>query len=508
MSERLHPSQFATLPVAVQRPGHDRGALSIGIVHLGLGAFMRAHLAVYNDDALDRGGDRGWAISGVSLRHAETRDALAPQAGLYTLALRDADEHGAPRERLRVIGSVNEMLVAAEDPHAVLERIAATHTRIVSLTVTEKGYCHDPASGALRLDDADIAHDLVNADSPRSAIGFIVRGLALRRERSLNGITLMSLDNLPANGRVLRGLVLRFAQALGDAALANWIDTRCSFPCSMVDRIVPRSTDADRAQIGAVLGLNDAWPVVAEPYLDWVLEDRFAAGRPAWPGVRFVAAETDVAAWERLKLRMVNGAHSALAYLGVVAGWKTVDAAMAQPGLRAFLDAMLRDEVEPTLSGVAVPVGFRERLLQRFANPALAHRCVQIAMDGSQKMPQRLLSTIRDRLEANASIDHLALALAGWLHFLRGRDEAGRDIAIDDPLAAQLQAQMRAGDALPDARSRADHATRFRPVFGDLAGEPRLVAALVAPLQSLRERGVAVTLAVAAPQSNHNPKLS
>ena len=493
--QRLQPSTLLDLPPAVRQPHFDRTPLRAGIVHLGLGAFMRAHLAAFNDDALDRGGDSGWGACGVSLRHADTRDALAPQQGLYTLALRDADERGVARQQLRVIGSVGEMLVAPEDPAAVLLRIASPDARIASLTVTEKGYCHDPAGGTLRRDHVDIEHDLEHPDTPRSAIGFIVHGLALRRARGLGGLTLLSLDNLPANGRVLRGLVLAFAEALGEAALVDWIAGRCSFPCSMVDRIVPRSTDADRESISAALGLQDAWPVVAEPFIDWVLEDRFAAGRPAWPGVRYVASEADVAAWERLKLRMVNGAHSALACLGVVAGWRTVDAAMAQPALRGFLDAMLRDEVEPTLTGLAVPADYRARLLQRFANPGLAHRCAQIAMDGSQKIPQRLLATLRDRLAAGAPIAHLSLALAGWLHSLRGRDEAGQVYAMDDPLAAALQTLWREAQALADAWARADHLTRFAPVFGDLAGDPRLVAALAPPLQSLHERGVAATLA-------------
>jgi fructuronate reductase len=467
---------------------------------------MRAHLAAYNDAALAQGGDSAWGIAGVSLRHADTRDALAPQQGLYTLAVRDADEHGAARERLRVIGCVREMLVAPEDPGAVLGCIAAPEACIVSLTVTEKGYCHAPASGALRLDDADIVHDLVHRDAPRSAIGFIVHGLAQRRARGLGGLTVLSLDNLPANGRVLRGLALHFAEALGDNDLADWIASHCSFPCSMVDRIVPRSTDADRGHISRALGLYDAWPVVAEPFIDWVLEDHFVAGRPDWPGVRFVANEADVAAWERLKLRMVNGAHSALAYLGVVAGWTTVDATIGQPALRSFIDAMLRDEVEPTLAGVAVPSDYRERLLQRFANPALAHRCAQIAMDGSQKIPQRLLATVRSRLEADASIAHLGLALAGWLHYLRGQDEVGEQYAIDDPLAGTLQARLQEANAMPDARARADHLTRFAAVFGDLAGEPRLIDALAPALQSLRQRGVAATLAAAATPSTRRPR--
>lgn len=492
---RLQPSTLAALPAAVERPRWDRETLACGIVHLGLGAFMRAHLAAFNDDALCAGGDPAWGISGVSLRHADTRDALAPQQGLYTLALRDADERCVPRQLLRVIGSVRELLVAPQDPAAVLLRIASREARIVSLTVTEKGYCHHPASGALDLAHADIVHDLNHRDVPKSAVGLIVQGLALRRARGLGGLTLLSLDNLPANGRVLRGVVLAFAKARGDAALADWIAARCTFPCSMVDRIVPRTAEADRERIAAALGADDAWPVVAEPFIDWVLEDRFAAGRPDWPGVRYVAAEADVAAWERLKLRMVNGAHSALAYLSVSAGWATVDAAMAQPTLRAYLDSMLCHEVEPTLTGLAVPPGYRERLLQRFANPALAHRCLQIAMDGSQKVPQRLLATVRDRLEAGAPIAHLALALAGWLHFLRGQDETGRSYPINDPLAPALQELHRLSDARPDPRDRADHFTRFAPVFGNLAGEPRLVEALAPALHSLRKHGVAATLA-------------
>jgi fructuronate reductase len=492
---RLNAAALSALPPAVRRPRFARTALRCGILHLGIGAFARAHLAAYNDDALDGGAEPAWGLCGVSLRHADTREALAPQDGLYTLALRDADDNGAGRQQLRIVGSLCETLVAPEDPAAVLLRIAAPETRIVGLTVTEKGYCHDPASGALRTGDADIAHDLSHRDAPRSAIGFIVHGLALRRRRGLGGITLMSLDNLPANGRVLSGLVLAFAEALGDAPLADWIARRCSFPCSMVDRIVPRTTDADRESIAQALGVRDAWPVVAEPFIDWVLEDHFVAGRPDWPGVRLVATHEEVAAWERLKLRMVNGAHSALAYLGVVAGWATVDAAMRQPALRSFIDALLRDEVEPTLVGVAVPPGWRERLLLRFANPALAHRCAQIAMDGSQKIPQRLLGTVRDRLTANAPIARLSLALAAWLHHLRGHDEAGFACAIDDPLAPALQALHREADVLTDPLVRAERLTRFAPVFGDLAGDARLVQALAPALQSLRERGVSATLA-------------
>ena len=474
-------------PSAVAAP-YDRTLLARGIVHLGVGAFQRAHMAQATDAAIAASGDLRWGIVGVSLRSANTHAALAPQGGLYTLAIRDADEAGAPRERLQVIHCLVELLVAPDGPRAVHEHIAAPATRIVSLTVTEKGYL-------------DTSHG--------STLDVLARGLALRRERGAGGLTLLSLDNLPSNGHVLHERLLAHVRSTpradhGDKAhgaeLADWIDTHCSFPCSMVDRIVPRTTDADRERISQHLGLVDAWPVVGEPFFDWVVEDRFVAGRPAWQhgGARFVA---DAKPFETLKLRMVNGAHSALAYLGAMAGWRTVDVAMAQPALRRYVDALLRDEVAPTLP--ALPGldldDYRQRLLQRFANPALQHRTAQIAMDGSQKLPQRLLNTVRDRLAAGQPIDKLALAVAGWIHFLRGVDETGARLELQDPLADALRAQLAQADSatehLADDTARIASFVSFAPVFGELGAEPRFVEAVARWSASLRERGVPATLA-------------
>jgi fructuronate reductase len=491
---RLHPDLQARLPSAVLRPGYERAALRGGIVHLGLGAFARAHLALATEAALQAGGDTRWCIVGVSLRHADTRDALAPQAGLYSVALRDADAAGAPRQRLQVVGCVIAQQVASEDPQAVLERIAAADTRIVSLTVTEKGYCHDPAGDVLRIDHADIVHDLAHPAAPRSAIGFIVRGLALRRARGLEPLTLPSLDNLPSNGRLLRGAVLALAAEV-DAGLRDWIAAQCAFPSSMVDRIVPRTTPEGAVAVSAALGCRDAWPVIAEPYFDWAVEDSFAAGRPDWQrgGARFVDS---AAPWERLKLRRVNGAHSVIAYLGVMAGWRTVDEAEAQPALRRHLIALLRDEVEPTLPSLPAldRTAFRTALLAHFANPALAHRCAQIAIDGSQKLPQRWLGTVRERLAAGQAIDRLALGIAAWLHHLRGVDESGATYAIDDPLATELSALWRAGQAVDDPVQRARRLLDFAPVFGNLAGNEALAAAVAPHLNALRSRGVVAAL--------------
>jgi fructuronate reductase len=488
---RLHPNTLAALPESVRCPNVRREVLQAGIVHLGLGAFARSHLLACNDDAVHAGTPPIWGVVGVSLRQPDVRDALAPQGNLYSLTLRDA--RGAAT---RVIGSLLGVQVAPEDPIAVLDTIADVRTRIVSLTVTEKGYCHDPATRALRLDHPDIAHDLTHPDAPRSAIGMLVQGLARRRTGHAAPLALLSLDNLPANGDTLHGLVLAFAERVS-TGLARWIERECSFPNSMVDRIVPRTTDADRAAVREALGgVEDAGAVVAEPFLAWAVEDRFAAGRPDWSagGAQFVARAEP---FENLKLRMLNGAHSAIAYLGVQAGWATVDQAMAQPALARFVGALLRDEVAPTLAGELAGfdlAGYRAQLLQRFANPALAHKTLQIAMDGSQKLPQRWLNTLRDRLEADAPIDRLALALAAWVMHLRGHDEAGRAHTIDDPLAADLAALHAHAMALPSAAQRAAEITRFAPVFGDLADEPRLVQELARALDALQAQGVVPTL--------------
>jgi fructuronate reductase len=480
MPARLRPSRVPSVSPEVRRPVFDRRALRTGIVHLGLGAFARAHLAAVTDDALDAGASLAWGIHGISLRHADVRDALLPQQGLYSLGLRDA-----AGTQTRIIGSVVTCAVAPEDPQAVVSAIAHADTRIVSLTVTEKGYCHDPATRALNFAHADIAHDLADALAPRSAVGLIVRGLQARRQP----LTLLSLDNLPANGDTLRGLVLAFAERI-DAELARWIERECTFPSSMVDRIVPRTTAADLAAAREALGgIDDRAAVVAEPFLAWAVEDRFAAGRPDWSagGAQFVERAEP---FEKLKLRLLNGAHSAIAYLGVLAGWATVDAAMAQPALARFIDALLRDEVAPTIAGGLHGFdldAYRTQLLQRFANPALAHGTAQIAMDGSQKLPQRWLNTVRDRLAAGAPIDRLALALAAWVLHLRAQP-------LDDPLAEALHALHGRAMSRPTARECAAEVTRFAPVFGDLANEPLLVGALARALDGLQRQGVVAAM--------------
>jgi fructuronate reductase len=483
---RLANDRLAALAArgAVRVPSYDRGALAPGIVHLGLGAFHRAHQAVYTEAVL-AGGDLRWGIVGVSLRQGDTQAALAPQDYLYCVAARDAGG-----ERLQVIGALVTALVAPDNPAAVLAAMADPRCHIVSLSVTEKGYCHDPASGTLLLHHPDVLHDLAHPDAPRSALGFIVRALALRRAAGLAPFTVLSCDNLPSNGATTRALVLALAQEI-DPALADWIAGSGAFPNAMVDRIVPKTTDDDRAHVAALLDADDAWPVMTEAFSQWVIEDDFAGPRPAWEDAGATLVQ-QAAPYEQAKLRMLNASHSTLAYLGILLGHATVDQAMADPVLAGFVQRMLGEEVEPTLSRPGL-AAYRAELLQRFRNPALRHQLHQIAMDGSQKLPQRLLGTIRARLAEGASCDCLCLAVAGWARYLAGRDEGGRGYALSDPLAQQLQAAARAGDAAATVAAL----LAIEAVFGsDLPQQPQFVETLTRQLRRIDSDGLAAAMQI------------
>ncbi|MFM8745682.1 MAG: mannitol dehydrogenase family protein [Aestuariivirga sp.] len=459
--------------------GYDPTRLEIGIVHLGAGAFHRAHQADYTDDAIRRGGHQ-WGILGVSLRSPETRDALAPQDYLYTLA--ETDESG---ERCRVIGALRGILVAPEDPLALIEAMCRPAVKIVSLTVTEKGYCHDPATGEINENHPDIVHDLAHPLRPRSAPGFLVEAIRQRKQRGLPAFTVLCCDNLPDNGRTVARVVTRLAH-LRDPALAAHVMENVAFPATMLDRIVPATTDADRARIAAATGLEDRWPVVTEVYNNWVVEDNFPQGRPDWRAT-FVTA---VAPFELMKLRLLNGAHSTMSYLGYLAGHETVSDCMQDDDLRHLIAYLMDVEVTPTL---APPPGaditaYKQALLKRFRNPGLRHRTWQIAMDGSQKLPQRLLGTIRDRLKTGGAIDALALGVAAWMRYVTGVDEQGEAIDVRDPLRADLQ--ERAASAGLAAERLAPALLAVEDVFGrDLPANPVFTAAVTSALDRLIRHG-------------------
>jgi fructuronate reductase len=472
-SQRLSKQTLKALAPAIAKPRNSGDGLETGIVHIGLGAFHRAHQAVYTDDSLNRT-PGPWGICGVSLRSPDTRDALAPQDCLYTVAVRDASG-----DHLRVVGSITETLVAPEDPAAVLDRLTRPATRIVTITVTEKGYCHEPATGALNRQHPGIQHDLQNPGQPQTLPGFLVEALDRRRQAGTPLFTVLSCDNLPDNGHVTAGILRQFAE-LRDPALGQWIADNVACPSSMVDRIVPATTDEDRETVTKALGLTDAWPVMTEPFSQWVIEDHFPTGRPAWEleGAELVA---DVRPYELMKLRLLNGSHSCIAYLGYLAGHKTVSDAMTDPVFVSFTKSLMDEEVTPTLN---VPPGadltcYKAALVERFANPALKHRTWQIAMDGSQKLPQRLLGTIRDRLAAGQPFDRLALGVAAWMRYVGGVDEQGQPIDVRDPLADRLK-------TLPDAASLLG----VREVFGDdLPNNSTFVAAVTEALTGLKAMG-------------------
>ena len=443
---RLCRAALPGLPGAVRRPDFDPAAIGTGIVHLGIGAFARAHLAGYTQPLLRE--DPGWGILGVSLRRADTRDALAGQDWLYTCAERDS-----AGERLTVMGALTGVLVAPEAPGAVVARLADPAVRIVTLPVTEKGYHRDGASGGLDANDPAIRHDLATPDAPHTAPGLLVAALRLRGAARVPPFTVLCCDNLPENGRSTRRVVTDFADRL-DPALGRCVAEHVAFPNCMVDRIVPATTDTDRDRIDAALGAEDRWPVVCEPFTQWVIEDRFPLGRPAWETTG-AALVDDVRPYEAMKLRLLNGSHSSIAYLGQLAGWQTVAEAIADPALAAHIDALMQEIATTLHLPAAVDLAaYRRALLARFANPALRHRTAQISMDGSQKLPQRLFAPALARVTAGQDLPRIALGVAAWLRYLQGRSDDGSPLVVDDPRADALTSAARAAQtprALCDA---------------------------------------------------------
>ncbi|MGN0922345.1 MAG: mannitol dehydrogenase family protein [Cellvibrio sp.] len=481
--KRLNQAEISALPKDVLLPSYDRNAIKPGIVHLGIGAFHRAHQAFYTEAVLNQfGGD--WGIIGCSLRSASVRDQLAPQDGLYTLV-----ERSGEGEKLQLIGAVKETLVGPEDPAGLVAIMANPDIKIVSLTVTEKGYCHDPATGDLNLNHPDIQHDLDNLATPKSAIGFLVGALKIRFEAGQKAFTLLSCDNLPNNGRVLEKVVTQFAEKVS-AEFAQWIKANATFPCTMIDRIVPATTDDDRREIEARLGLRDEGMVVCEPFTQWVVEDKFADGRPAWEKVGVLMTD-DVEAFEKIKLRLLNGSHSTMAYTGYLSGFQYIAEVMQQPAFVNLIKTYMAREAGET---VQAPTGFdieeyKQQLRDRFSNPALKHKTWQIAMDGSQKLPQRLLETLREQLARDGHIDIICLGVAAWIRYVSGVDESGKAIEVSDPLASKLREACDANKGNP--RAMVEAVVGISQVFGnDLIGNERFVSTTTEWLARFYEKGV------------------
>ena len=483
---RISEKTLSQLPASVSKPTYDRSKVVGSIVHLGIGAFHRAHQAMFTDAALAATGDLSWGLVGAGVISADMKDALMPQDGLYALA-----EMGADSEKVKVIGSIIDVFGGAEDAEKLLAKMSDVSTRIVSITVTEKGYYLDLATGKLQINAPAIAADLASPTTPRTILGLIVQALKVRKAKGIPPFTVMSCDNLPNNGKLAKAAVLAFARE-ADADLASWIEANVCFPCTMVDRITPATTDADRAHVNSVIGMEDAWPVVTEQFYQWVIEDQFTMGRPEWDKVGAIFSD-EIECWENMKLRCLNGSHSTLSYMGQLTGRETVADAMGLPLITDLLDKLWSEisEVLHAPKGVN-PADYIESLKLRFRNPALKHRTAQIACDGSQKLPQRLLAPLRDRIAKGLASPAIATAVAAWMHFVV-KTAYTPGAVLSDPLAAEILVQAKMST---DAASIVRNLLAIKVIFGtDLPENAAFCADLTAKFIELAKNPAVSTAA-------------
>lgn len=476
------------LPADVQRPRYDRSKLKTRMVHIGFGAFHRAHQALCSDKLAEQGSD--WGYCEVNLNSGELIQALRQQDHLYSLT-----EMADDSLNTRIIGVITSALHGKSDGiEAVIAAMSQPDVAIVSMTVTEKGYCHHPASGDLNPDHPDIVHDLAHPDAPRSLPGLILAAIRRRRDAGLPPFSVMSCDNMPENGHVTRNAIVQLAQRQ-DSALADYIQQHVTFPSTMVDRIVPAMTDSAFAELAERLGSRDPVAVEAEPFFQWVIEDNFVSGRPAWEqaGAELVK---DVLPFEEMKLRMLNGSHSFLAYLGFLSGYEHISDCMADANLRTAARRLMLDQQAPTLRTQGVDLAsYADSLIARYENRAIKHRTYQIATDGTQKLPQRLLDSVRWHLRNGSNCDLLLLGVAAWMRYVGGVDEQGAPIEIRDPLKAELAERVAASG---EGEARVKALLGMKAVFGeDLAQNAEVVATLTRFWLQLREQGARATVAQA-----------
>jgi mannitol 2-dehydrogenase len=479
----LSAATLADLGDRVPVPAYDRELVTPGIVHFGVGGFHRAHQAMYHDRLLNQGTGLDWGICGVGVMPADRsmQQVLDAQDGLYTLVIKHSDGTYEPR----VIGSIVEYLFAPDDPEAVIEKMAAPSTRIVSLTITEGGYNLNDITGEFDAANPDVIRDLAPGAVPRTTFGLITEALRRRREHGLVPFTVMSCDNLQGNGHLSRKVFTAFAR-LRDPELGDWVERETLFPTSMVDRITPVTTDADRAEVRERFGIEDRWPVVCEPYTQWVLEDTFTAGRPAYEkvGVQLV---DQVEPYELMKLRLLNGSHQAMCYFAYLCGYRLVHEAAQDPMFRAFLLGYMDQEATPTLPpvpGVDL-AGYKHALIERFSNPEVRDTIARLCAQSSDRIPKWLLPVIREQLAAGGEIRRSAAVVASWARYAEGIDEQGEPIEVVDRYAESLTRLARGARGAFIAN---------RELFGDLADDKRFVTAYLSALDSLHERGARATL--------------
>lgn len=482
----LSATTLGSLPAGVDSPAYDRSAVTASIVHFGVGGFHRAHEAMYLDRLMREGKALEWGVCGVgALPHdRQIVDTLTAQDGLYTLVVKHPDGHREPR----VIGSIVEMMFAPDDPQAVVDRLADPRTRIVSLTITEGGYLVNQVTGEFDADDPAIRADLVESAVPRTVFGYIVAALAARRAAGEKPFTVMSADNLPGNGDVARRMMTAFAR-LKDPDLADWMDEHVAFPNCMVDRITPVTAPEDIERLAEEFGIADGWPVVCEPFTQWVLEDHFTDGRPPFEdaGVQLV---DDVVPYELMKLRLLNASHQSLCYLGYLSGYRYAHEVCQDPLFVDFLLGYMEKEGSPTLPAVpGVDLdAYRHQLIERFANPEVRDTLARLCAESSDRIPKWLVPVINHNLETGGEIDRSALVVASWARYAEGVDEQGAPIQIVDRIKERVTAAA--------ARQSEDKLAfiRDRDLFGGLADDVRFTEAYAAALDSLHANGARATL--------------
>lgn len=483
---KLSNSNLASLSDGIGRPSYDRSKAKVGIVHFGVGGFHRAHQAMYLDQLMNKGEALDWGICGVGVMPADMRirDALKGQDCLYTLMIKNPNG----RYEANVIGSILDYKYAPDDPEAVIEMMASADIRIVSLTITEGGYNFHHVTGAFNLDNPDVVKDLAPGATPSTVFGYVTEALSRRRERGIAPFTVSSCDNIQSNGDVAREMFCAFAKAK-DADLGAWISENVAFPNAMVDRITPVTTPQDIAELEKRFGIVDAWPVVCEPFTQWVVEDHFPQGRPAYETVGAQMVE-DVVPYELMKLRLLNASHQALTYFGYLAGRRYAHEVAGDPLFAKFLLNYMEIEATPTLSPVpGIDLDdYRHTLIERFSNPEVRDTLARLCAESSDRIPKWLLPVVRAELEAGGEIKRSAAVVASWARYAEGTDEQGEPIEIVDRLKDEL---------IAIAAKNKENPTAFienREVFGDLVDDPRFVSAYTEALESLRTVGALETV--------------
>ena len=480
---KLNTENLKLLPPAVAMPSYNRSRVKTGIVHLGIGSFHRSHQAYYTDQLLHHTGEEVWGICGISLLESDRKivDILRSQDGLYTLMITEPDGS----LRARVIGSLTEYLFAPENPGEAIEKMAESEIRIITLTITEGGYNFNASTGEFQINDPVIQWDLKNPENPKSVFGYLTQSLKLRKDRNIGGLTIQSCDNIQGNGNMLRKMLLSFVQE-ADPDLSGWIQKEVTFPNCMVDRITPVTTVTDIEKLASVYGIDDGWPVVSEPFIQWVVEDNYIKGRPAWEsvGVQFVH---DVEPFEKMKIRLLNAGHSLLGFLGTLYGCKTIDEAVNVPFIKSFLREFMDNEVTPVLGdveGINID-NYKESLIRRFSNSNIKDQLSRICMESSAKIPKFLLPTINEQLTRGGSIKYGAVIVAVWCRYLELAGSPGCSFTIQDQMGTVLQESARAsvsGDTLAFLK--------IEPVFGNLLHSDRFVETYLQAIDGIRKFGI------------------